>query len=123
MQNEELVLAKEQAEIATEKYTELYDFAPSGYFTLSKEGEILELNLSGAKMMGKERSRLINNHFGFFVSDTTKPIYNDFLEKVFNSKSRVTCEVNLTTNGNLPMLVHLNRHHYRKWRTMPCNRE
>ena len=35
MQNEELVLAKEQAELATEKYTELYDFSPSGYFILS----------------------------------------------------------------------------------------
>ena len=30
MQNEELALAKERAERAEEKYTELYDFAPSG---------------------------------------------------------------------------------------------
>jgi len=53
MQNDELCLAKEQAEIATNKYSELYNFAPSGYFTLSKEGEIIELNLQGAKMLGK----------------------------------------------------------------------
>ena len=38
MQNEELKLVKEQMEIAAEKYIDLYDFAPSGYFTLSKNG-------------------------------------------------------------------------------------
>ena len=43
-QNEELIVAKEQAEIASVKYGELFDFAPLGYFVLSKEGEIVELN-------------------------------------------------------------------------------
>ncbi|HSH20681.1 MAG TPA: hypothetical protein VLA03_09520, partial [Draconibacterium sp.] len=38
MQKDELYLAKEKAEQAENKYTELYDFAPCGYLTLSKEG-------------------------------------------------------------------------------------
>ena len=42
MQNEELVIAKETAEIAEEKYTELYDFAPCGYLSLTKEGKITD---------------------------------------------------------------------------------
>ena len=59
MINDELVLANERAaELATSKYVELYDFAPSGYFTLSRNSEILELNLCGAQMLGKERSFL-----------------------------------------------------------------
>ena len=103
MQNEELMQAKEQAE----KYTELYDFAPCGYFTLSKEGKIIELNLSGAKMLGKERSRLKNSMFGFFVSNDTKPIFNIFLGKVFHSKVKESCEVTLSTNDHLPMCVYL----------------
>jgi len=41
MQNEELVIAKEKAELAEEKFTQLYDFAPSGYVALSKDGEIV----------------------------------------------------------------------------------
>ena len=61
MQKEELVIAKEKAELAEEKYTELYDFAPSGYIALSKIGEILELNFAAANMLGKERSKLIEN--------------------------------------------------------------
>jgi len=107
MLNEELVRSKEQVEAAAEKYAELYDFAPSGYFKLSKEGNIIELNLSGAKMLGKERSHLKNRQFGFFVSDNTKPTFNLFLEKVFNNKAQETCEVALSTKGNFPMYVHL----------------
>jgi len=108
LQNEELILAKEQAEVASEKYTELYHFAPSGYFTLSEEGKIIELNFRGAKMLGKERSKLKNNRFGFFVSDDTKPIFKHFLEKVFNSNAKECCEIALSTNGNSPMYAHLN---------------
>ena len=100
MQNEELLLAKEQAELATEKYTELYDFAPSGYFTLSKEGKVIDVNLTGSNMLGKERLKLRNSQFGFFVSDDTKNIFNLFLEKIFNSKVTESCEVNLLPNDN-----------------------
>lgn len=98
MQNEELLLAKEQAELATEKYSELYDFAPSGYFTLSKDGKVIDVNLTGSNMLGKERIKLRNSQFGFFVSDDTKNIFNLFLEKIFKSKVRESCEVNLLPN-------------------------
>ncbi|MFZ4563366.1 MAG: PAS domain-containing protein, partial [Bacteroidales bacterium] len=108
MQNEELLHAKEQlAKTATDKYAELYDFAPSGYFTLSKEGKIIELNLSGASMLGKERLLLRNSRFGFFVSDNTRPIFNLLLEKVFSSKTKETCEVTIINNDNFPIHVFL----------------
>jgi len=105
--NEELTLAKESIEVAAQKYTELYDFSPSGYFTLSTEGKILELNLCGSQMLGKERSHLKNGLFGFFVSNDTRPVFNLFLGKVFNSKAKETCEVILSMNDNLNMYVHL----------------
>ncbi|MDZ7777060.1 MAG: PAS domain-containing sensor histidine kinase [Bacteroidales bacterium] len=105
MQNEELVIAKEKAEMAEEKYTELYDFAPSGYLSLSKEGKITELNFAAAKMLGKERLRLQNSLLSFFISAETKPAYNRFLEKVFSSKTKETCEVTLMVSGHPPMHV------------------
>jgi PAS domain-containing protein len=87
MQNEELLLAKEQAEQAIEKYTKLYDYAPSGYFTLSQDGKVTEANLTGAHMLGKMRSSILNSQFGFFISDATKNIFNDFLAKIFKVMS------------------------------------
>ena len=74
MQNEELKQAKEKAELAEKKYAELYDFAPSGYLTLTKEGEIIDLNIRAEHLLGKERSHLIKSSFGFFVSSDTREI-------------------------------------------------
>jgi signal transduction histidine kinase len=107
LQNEELIQAKEQAELAFEKYTELYDFAPNAYFTLTKNAEIVELNLAGAKMLGKERSQRQNNHFGLFVSNGSKAVFNHFIEKVFESFTTENCEVTLTTIDNSILNVYL----------------
>jgi CheY-like chemotaxis protein len=101
MQNEELMLAKELLEVSARKYTELYDFAPTGYFTLSKEGTIIELNLSGANMLGKERQFIKNKMFDLFVSGYTKPIFNIFLSNVFNRQSKQSCELTLSIKENL----------------------
>lgn len=107
MQNEALLLASEQSDISARKYAELYDFAPSGYFKLSRKGQIIELNLSGAKMLGKERPNLINSRFGFFVRHDTLPAFNSFLDQVFRTGVKVTEEVTLVCSNNFPYYVHL----------------
>ena len=105
--NKELVLANKKEKLAKEKYIELYNFAPAGYLTLSREGKIIEINLCGANMLGIERHLIKNRMFGFFVSDDTKSIFNLFLKKVFNNKANETCEVNLSTNSDLQKCVRL----------------
>ena len=108
IQNDELLIAKEKAaKLAEDKYAELYDLAPTGYFTISKEGEILELNLCGARMLGKERLHLINSRFGFFISEDTKPIFNHFLNELFSSKNPKICEVILRDSNNTTKYVQL----------------
>jgi len=111
IQKEELVQANVEADVATHKYIELYDFAPSGYFTLSKEGKIIMLNIKGASMLGKERQRLINNSFGLFVSHNTRPIFNNFLIKAFEGKNEEACEVAISVDDNKqPLYVILTGH-------------
>ena len=107
LQNEELRLAWAEAEVANDNYIRLYDFAPSGYFTLSKKSEIIELNLSGAGMLGKDRQHLKNSLFSFFVTEETKPIFRHFLEKAFISKAKESCEVTMDRAGSLPVHVFL----------------
>ena len=115
MQNYELSMAHDQALADARKYAELYDSSPSGYFTLTNNGRIVELNLRGAKMLGKDRTQLKNSRFGFFISDDTKPTFNEFLEKVFKNKAEQTCEIILSSDGTTPVsYTHL---------TLPTNRE
>lgn len=98
MQNEQLKFAMEQAETASRKYSELYDLAPSGYVTLSKDGRIIELNLSGAQMLGKKQSLLISSLFTSYISDDSKPVFDLFLNKIFKHHCKVTCELILVCN-------------------------
>jgi PAS domain S-box-containing protein len=107
MINDELQSAKDDFENISKKYIELYDFAPVGYFSINKEGQIVDLNLSAARLLGKERSRLQNSNFSFFVSDNTKLIFNLFIDGIFSSNSKESCEVILTANKNLPVQVYL----------------
>jgi PAS domain S-box-containing protein len=107
VRNEELIHAKEQSERAFRRFTELFDFAPTGYFTLSKEGDIIEINIYGSQMLGKDRKALHNSRFGFFVSDDTKPIFNLFLNMIFKNKGKETCEVILSADENPLLWVQL----------------
>jgi PAS domain S-box-containing protein len=107
MQNQELHEAREKTEATLNKYTELYDFAPVGYFTLDREGEICELNLSAAKLLGAERAHLINHNFKLFISQDTRPVFNDFFRKVFVNDAKASCEVILSKNSNPPLYVYI----------------
>lgn len=95
MQNEELREAYSATEIALKKYTMLYDLAPMGYFTLEQNGNITELNFTGAEILGDRRFSLVNSNFKLFVSDASKGAFNSFLSRVFTSNYKETCEVQL----------------------------
>ncbi|MGV8964401.1 MAG: ATP-binding protein [Candidatus Saccharimonadaceae bacterium] len=98
--NEELILARDKAETIADKYMTLYDFSPTGYFTLDTIGDICEVNLHGAKLLCKERSSLVGNRFALFITQDTLPVFNDFLLRVFATNSKQNCEVRLLANGN-----------------------
>jgi PAS domain-containing protein len=95
MQNEELIRANETAETALKKYTMLYDFAPMGYFTLGTDGSILDLNFTGAEILGEKRIGLVGTNFKLFVSDTSKPLFNKFFRKVLASNAKESCQISL----------------------------
>jgi len=107
MQNEELRTAKLQLEHVSNDYKELYDFAPSANFTLSRDGEIIELNFCGALLLGKERPDIKNSSFCFFVATDSKPEFNLFLARIFSSKTKETCELWLSIIDKSPTYVHL----------------
>jgi len=67
MQNEELRQAQLDLQAALDKVTDLYDFAPIGYFSISDTGLILEANLMGATMLGMEREKLAGKRFSQFI--------------------------------------------------------
>lgn len=107
MQNEELREANETAELALRKYTMLYDLAPMGYFTLDPDGTIIELNFTGAELLGDRRFSLVNSNFKLYVADESKPIFNEFFRKVFTDNYKQSCEVKLGYDKNMLGYVYM----------------
>jgi PAS domain S-box-containing protein len=95
MQNSELQEARIRMEALLEKYTDLYDFAPVGYLSLDELGRILEVNLTGAALLGLGRSSLINRRLRSFVTPASRPIFLSFLKRVFSGGEKQVCEAAL----------------------------
>ena len=108
MVNEELVIANELAiKLAKNKYIELYDFAPNGYLTISKGGEIIELNLAAAEILGKDSLQLNNSLFGFFIHEYSKQVFSEFLDKIFDQRVKRFCDLTLICRNNTTFYVTL----------------
>lgn len=108
MQNEELKRSQQEAENALNRYTDLYDFAPVGYFTFDKEGTILDVNLTGASLLGIERSSLIKRRFQSFVEPTSQAAFNSFYNQVFETDIKQTCELKLMRPDKTTFYVRVN---------------
>ncbi len=95
MQNEELRMANETAETALKKYTMLYDLAPIGYFILTPDGSINDLNFTGADMLKDKRFSLLNSNFKLYISDESKGEFNRFFSNLYVSLVKESCNVKL----------------------------
>jgi PAS domain S-box-containing protein len=107
LQNEELRLTKAEVDAGLEKYTELYDFAPVGYFTLAADGAILRANLTGATLVAVERSRLEGKRFGLLLAPTARSDFNAFLQQVFADEAKVSGDFELQRQGEPPLIVNI----------------
>jgi PAS domain S-box-containing protein len=99
MQNEELLRAHTATREASEKYYNLFDFAPVGCFLWDAQGRILEVNLAGAALLGLDRSAVIQKRFGQFVVLENRPAFADFCHRVLTTDDKQTCEVQLLNDG------------------------
>ena len=85
LQNDQLAQRCAETEATLHEFQNLYDFAPLGYFTLARSGDIIvQVNLTGASLLGIERGNLIKRRFGMFVSFESRPVFSSFLERVFS---------------------------------------
>ena len=110
MQNDELRRVwneKQEVEALLGKYSDHYDFAPVGYFNLDSAGLILAVNFTGADILGGTRSLLTSRNLDSWISYGTRPVFHDFLCKVFASDAKETCEVVCLKEEDSPLFVQI----------------
>jgi two-component system sensor histidine kinase/response regulator len=99
MQNEELQRAQAAAHEASEKYGDLFDFAPVGYFVWDHDARILEVNVAGAALLGLDRNAVIEKRFRQFVATEHRTAFAEFCRRVLMSDTKQTCGIKLLKDG------------------------
>jgi PAS domain S-box-containing protein len=107
LQNEELRRSQSETEAALERFSDFYDFSPVGFFSLDGEGAIDRLNLTGARLFGLERSRLVGRRFSEFVAATDRPRFKAFLQGAFAGEAGNGCELELAINDRPAQAVQI----------------
>ncbi|WP_347987040.1 PAS domain S-box protein [Methylomonas sp. AM2-LC] len=97
-QNEALREARITAEMALERYTALFDFAPTAYFILGRESLIYQTNFRGANLLNRERFKIIGQRFINYVISNDRALFKQFLENVFTAKHKQSLELCLRIN-------------------------
>ena len=95
MQNEELRRTQLELEAARDKYSNLYDFAPIGYFTFDEKSRIQEVNLKGANMLGCSRSQLLNVKFSSFISPDSQDDFYFHCKQLLKTEGHQNCQLKL----------------------------
>ena len=95
MQNEELRQAQLELEESRNKYADLYDFAPVGYFTLDEKGIIQEVNLTGATLLGVERKFLINKPFHRYIANESRDAFYLHCKQFSENTTKQNCELKM----------------------------
>lgn len=103
--NEELRRSQNMAEQSADKYMELYDFAPVGYLSLTKNGQIDGLNLQAASLLKKERSFLINKELRQYISVDSRDSFDACYKRIFSRKIKETCEISLISAEKDPVYL------------------
>jgi PAS domain S-box-containing protein len=107
MQNEELQRARAEAEDGLARYSDLYELAPVGYLTIGPEGAIQKVNLSGARLFGLERSRMVGMLFTRLIGAESRHAFEAFLRKVFDTEAKESCEVVVHSGVAAPLTFEL----------------
>ena len=93
MQNDELLKAQEKLYESEKKYMDLYHSAPAGYVSMNNKGEILDTNLTAAKLLHSDIKSITGKTLYNFVEINNRDTLYLHLLNVLKTKERQTCEL------------------------------
>jgi PAS domain S-box-containing protein len=98
------------------RYADIYDGAPVSYLILDRNGVIREANLAAAGLLGCTRSSLAGRRLDDFTPAGMQASLKAFLENVFCSDGKETCELHFvdTDKESFPVHVEANADRYRQ---------
>lgn len=95
MQNEQLRRRHVALEESSDRYVDLYEFAPVGHLTLTQDGLISAINLTGATLLGVERKKLLQCPFSRFVTAGDSDRWHHMLQGLIHNEKWQSFELAL----------------------------
>jgi PAS domain S-box-containing protein len=102
IQNEELRRTRLEAEEIRDRYIDLFDFAPVGYFTLDEHNRIVEANLAGCQLLKIDRNAILKLSFTKFIQTEDSEKFFFQRRKALENHTRQTGELRLQTAVGTP---------------------
>lgn len=81
-----------------QRFEDLYDTSPIGYLTIGGNGSIIETNLTLARLLGIQRSRLIGQPVDQFITETDRALFNRHLTHVRITGVTDACKLRMVNN-------------------------
>ena len=81
------------------RYEDLFQFVPIGFFTFDQGGQILEVNPTGARLLGTRRSDLLKQKFADYIVADFQSGFQHHCKKVFESGNRETYDLRIRKKG------------------------
>lgn len=107
MQNDELRQTQQRLEALQQSYFDLYELAPTAYFTLDYLGTVTGVNQAGTHLLGISREKLQGRLFGDFVQKEMWDQFQDHRRRAVQTGKRQICDLVLAPPGKEPVHARL----------------
>ncbi|MEK6248559.1 MAG: PAS domain-containing protein, partial [Planctomycetales bacterium] len=96
-----------ELDASRDRYIDLYDSAPTGYMTVSKEGFVVEANLTAANLLGIAREALVNQPIDNFILPDDQDVHYVHHKHLVETGEPQTCELRMIRLDSPPFWVQM----------------
>lgn len=99
LQHAQIVANEHEVAQALARYKVFYDSAPIGYFIVSLDGQVIECNRAGARLLKIEGHEVGGRPLVGFLADQSRPAFKGLLKALRDSGADASCEVHSRVGG------------------------
>ena len=93
LQNQEPRESQQALEASRARYADLFDFAPIGYMTLDPAVAVVEINLAGAALLGRERQDVLGRPFRMLLSPDPPDAMSEHVRRCMAGSGQVRTDL------------------------------
>jgi len=89
------------------RYSDYFDFAPVGFFNFDWSGVILNVNPTGALLLGTDQDSLLGQSFSTFISPDFQDVFELHRLGLFDTRTKQICDLKLLDHNKNQIWVQL----------------